>query len=164
MLAPAKNAPAHDLVSTPPKLAQMIVDHFAPSGTALDPARGSGVFYTALLSHTDDVDWCEDIEGRNFFDYNTGVDWIITNPPWSKFRQFLQHGYRCANHVVYVGTFVHFVTRARLVDARTSGFGLREALLLPQPSAPGPSSGFQLVAMHLQRGWTAALTINNRFI
>jgi hypothetical protein len=80
MLSPAANSPAHDLIMTPPALARSIVDSFAPRGRLLDPCRGAGAFFAALQRHSDDVDWCECRDGRDFFEYDLPADWIITNP------------------------------------------------------------------------------------
>jgi hypothetical protein len=79
-LSPAANSPPHDIIMTPPALAQSIVDSFAPRGRLLDRCRGNGAFFAALQTHSDDVDWCEIAEGRDFFEYDLPADWIITNP------------------------------------------------------------------------------------
>ena len=169
ILSPSHNAPAHDLVATPQSLANLIVSYFNPSGRLLDPSAGDVTkpFFTAMLQPgiaAEYVDWCEIGVGLDFFDYPARVDWIITNPPWSKFRRFLLKGYEVADHVVYLGTLTHFVTRARLEDARRAGFGLVTALLVHQPPPPWPSSGFQLAAVHLSRGWTGPLTIDDHLV
>ena len=63
-LSPGPNLAHHDLIMTPPELARRIVDYYAPRGRLLDPCRGQGAFYNAMLSHSDDVRWCEVAEGR----------------------------------------------------------------------------------------------------
>ena len=35
-------------------------------------------------------------------DYNDKVDWIITNPPWSKIKEFMIHSMTIANEIVYL--------------------------------------------------------------
>ena len=37
------------------------------------------------------MDWCEIGEGGDFLRYNQKVDWIISNPPWSKILVFIKH-------------------------------------------------------------------------
>ena len=165
MLCPPGNQPEHDLVETPASLARAIVNHFRPTGTCLDPARGEGAFFNAMLSKRNiAVDWCEVREGRDFFNCDSRWNWIITNPPWSKFKPFLAHSLRLANEVVFLATLTHFVTRARLELIRTAGFGLREALLAPQPPLPWPPSGFQLAAVWLSRGWTGNLHFDSSML
>ena len=85
-----------DVVMTPYHTAKWIVEHFEPQGKMLEPCRGEGAFYTAMQEYNDDVDWCEISEGKDFFDYNGKVDWIITNPPYSIFDDFLD--FFCAPH------------------------------------------------------------------
>jgi hypothetical protein len=164
-LAPAKNAPEHDFVMTPPALAQKIVDYYSPTGRLCDPCRGAGAFYTALQQRSrEPVAWCEINESRDFFNHTGQYDWVITNPPWSKFRAFLGHAMAQSNNVVFLATMVHFVTRARLADIYSADFGLKTALLCPQPPAPWPSSGFQLVAMQVTRGFSGPLNIDRALL
>lgn len=151
-LAPGKNQPEHDLVMTPPWLADQIVDYFAPRGRLLDPARGEGAFYNAMLRHSSAVQWCERTEGRDFYSWHDPVDWIITNPPWSKLRPFLLHSMTLAPNVVFLCTITHVVTKARLRDIDRAGFGIAVVLPVRQPPPPWPGSGFQLAAVLVQRG------------
>jgi hypothetical protein len=55
--------------------------------------------------------------------------------------------------VVFLMTINHVWTKARLRIAREHGFGLRALLLVNTPRW-FPPSGFQLGAVHYQRGWT----------
>lgn len=94
-LVPATNAPAQDLVMTPPELAERVIAHFADrmTGRILDPARGQGAFYNRFPAHFD-RHWCEIAEGRDFLDWHQPVDWVMTNPPWSRLRDFSRHARR----------------------------------------------------------------------
>jgi len=164
-LAPGENQPEHDLIMTPRSLARTIISHFAPQGNLLDPAAGEGAFELELEQYGE-VYSCELSRGTDFFSSNPEIkfDWIITNPPWSKMRRFLSEAFIRGNNVVYLATLTHFITRARLNDIANAGFGLKEALCVPEPSPPWPPSGFQLAAVHLQRGWTSAWTINRSLL
>jgi DNA-binding XRE family transcriptional regulator len=81
-LVPTKNGPELDVVYTPRVLAQSVVDHFKPSGTILEPCRGSGHFYDAFPPNTTKL-YCEIDEGLDFFDWHEPVDWIISKGPLS---------------------------------------------------------------------------------
>jgi hypothetical protein len=151
-LAPGSNAPDHDLVMTPPRLARQIVDHYAPHGRLLDPARGDGAFYAAMQRQSNDVHWCEITEGIDFYRWREPVDWIVTNPPWSKFRSFLRHAMRLAPNIVFLATVSHFVLKARLRDMRAAGFGIVEVMLVEEPPLPWPRSGFQPAAVLVRKG------------
>jgi hypothetical protein len=152
MLSPAANSPAHDLIMTPPALARSIVDSFAPRGRLLDPCRGDGAFFAALQRHSDDVDWCECRDGRDFFEYDLPADWIITNPPWSRFLPFLRHAMTLSPNIVFLATLTHFVTKARLRMIDAAGFGISQVTLVEHPPPPWPGGGFQLAVVLVQRG------------
>jgi hypothetical protein len=143
-LCPGPNGPAHDLVATPPGLAAAIVSHFGPSGRLLDPARGNGAFFDAMLPFATVLDWYEIAEGRDFLalESNIRYDWAITNPPWSKLRAFLRSAMSIGDNIVYLATITHFVTKARLRDIAEAGFGLREFLLCPVPPRHGQYRDF----------------------
>ena len=149
----------NDRVYTPRPLAQAIVAHFNPSGAILEPCRGTGAFWR------EGWDWCEIDQGRDFFDINPPYppahwDWVITNPPWSQFRRFLGRSMALSDNVVFLAPVNHFWLKARMRDIREAGFGFKEILLVDTPAKPWPQSGFQLGAVHLQRGHTGAIALN----
>lgn len=90
---------ARDVVYTPDWCAKDMVEYFKPAGRILEPCKGAGVFLkylppTAL--------WCEISEGRDFFAWRDPVDWIITNPPWSRTREFLRYALTVADNIVFL--------------------------------------------------------------
>lgn len=148
---PPTNSPEKDLVMTPEYLAKEIINHFNPSGIILDPSRGEGAFYDNFPG--DDNDWCELGEGRDFLIYNKKVDWIITNPPWSKMQQFLEHGMKVADNIVYLTTINHYTTKKRIRDMRKYNFSIAEIYCVSTPTKPWPQLGFQLAAVHTKRNY-----------
>ncbi|MSU72083.1 MAG: hypothetical protein EXS43_07035 [Opitutus sp.] len=154
---PNRNYVSNDEVQTPPELARRLVKHFRPWGRILEPCRGDGNFLAALPRRTV---WCEIKAGRDFFAWDRKVDWIITNPPWSEIRLFLQHAMRYSDHVVFLLTINHVWTRARVRDIRNAGFGIREIVLVDMP-ASFPQSGFQLGAVYVARGWKGKITLTD---
>lgn len=106
------------------------------------------------------VAWTEIKAGRNFFDWTERVDWIVTNPPWSQIRPFLQHAMRVADNVVFLLTINHVWTKARLRDVRAANFGIREIVLVDMPRT-FPQSGFQLGAVHFRRGWKRGIKLTD---
>ena len=142
---------------TPFWLAEMIVHHLQPTGRMLEPCAGRGAFVKAL-SEFGDVEWCEIDLGRDFFAWSEPVDWIITNPPWSQFRRFLEHSLRLAHDVALMATVNHWWTRQRCAMLTRSGFGYRRLLLFDAPM-DFPPTGFQLGMMHVSRGYEGALDI-----
>lgn len=150
-LVPTKNGPELDVVYTPRVLAESVVDHFKPSGTILEPCRGSGHFYDAFPPNTTKL-YCEIDEGLDFFDWHEPVDWIISNPPWSQFRAFNAHAMGLATNIVWIIPLVHFSGKARVRDVREFGFGFRQIVLLDTP-IDWPQGGYQLAAFHLKSGY-----------
>ena len=68
---------------TPIESAMKIMDWIIPqidvTDDVLEAFKGDSVIYD-LIPNT--KDYCEIKEGRDFFTYNTKVDWIISNPPF----------------------------------------------------------------------------------
>jgi hypothetical protein len=154
---PNRNYKSDDVVQTPPALAERLVAHFRPQGKVLEPCRGAGHIWQTLPA---DSFWCEIQEGRDFFQWQQSVDWIITNPPWSQIRPFLQHAMKLSDNVVFLLTINHLWTKARVRDVRDANFGMKEIVLIDMPRN-FPQSGFQLGAVHLERGWRSGITITD---
>lgn len=146
---PNRDYDSNDVVMTPLHLAKRIVDHFKPTGRMLEPCRGVGNFHRFMPG----AFWCEITEGLDFFQWKQPVDWIVTNPPWSQIRTFLQHGMTVSDNIVFLMTVNHVWTKARIRDIQSSGFGIKEICLVEMPET-FPQSGFQLGAIHIAKGWT----------
>ncbi len=184
---PNRDYISDDDIQTPLALARQLVAHFQPTGKILEPCRGDGNFLNALREHVKSLErgavslelkvsvksalkarssvlgattvhWTEVKRGRDFFDWDQPVDWIVTNPPWSQIRDFLCHAMEMADHVVFLFTINHLWTKARLRDIRNADFGIREIVLVDMPKN-FPQSGFQLGAVHLQHGWKGKITM-----
>jgi hypothetical protein len=98
--------------------------------------------------------------GVNFLTYNKKVDWIITNPPWSKMQQFLAHGMEVSDNIVYLTTINHYTTKRRIRDMRENNFAIKEIYCVPTPKNPWPQLGFQLGAIHTQRGYSGDIKMS----
>jgi len=142
-----------DVVMTPVDLAWRIVDHFSPSGRVLEPASGGAE--GGFISHPAFTDWCEVRLGKDFYDWEEHVDWIITNPPYSLLSQFLEACLTVADNVVLAPIhFTHCVSsKKRMKMIRDLGFSIKEVVLLDTPAKPWPQTGFQYVCIHFQRGY-----------
>lgn len=155
----------NDVVMTPPYLAQAIVDHFKPAGTALEPCKGTGSFVEALKnSDCFEIDWMEISKGKDFLTGPYGhrhYGWIVTNPPRSQFRAFLQKSMKLADNVVFLSSVNAWWYTGRQRDIAEAGFGMVEiAKINEQPPKPWPQAGLQLAAAWIRRGWTGSCTIS----
>ena len=88
-----------DVVYTPVNVAKAIIKHLNPSGICLDPCMGDGAFYNNL---PEPRQWCEIDRGVDFLETNVKVDWVIGNPPYSIFLEFLEHSFKIANNVSFL--------------------------------------------------------------
>lgn len=146
---PNRDYCSNDCVMTPEDLVKRLIAHFQLQGKILEPCKGSGNFLRYLPI---DTLWCEIDEGRDFFDFHQKVDWIITNPPWSKMRAFLKHAMEIANNVCFLMTINHIWTKARLRDMKEAGFGIKEIVIFETPKE-FPQLGFQMGMVYLCKGY-----------
>ena len=151
------NTNRNDVVMTPEYVAKALIDHFKPEGKILEPCKGSGNFLKYLPSNSL---WCEISEGKDFMEFDEKVDWIITNPPWSKIRPFIQKSLEVSDNFVFLTTIVHLWMKARLRDIHQAGFGIKEIILLSTPKSFS-QSGFQLGAFHIQRGYSGSIKFSD---
>lgn len=147
-MQPNRNYKSDDVVMTPVTLAKALVSHFKPNGKGLEPCCGNG----NILQFLDNADWCEIGLGKDFFDYNEKVDYVFTNPPWSKIRKFLIHSMQLADDVYFLCTINHLWTKARLRDIEEYGFGIEEICIFNTPDE-FPQSGFQVGMVHLKKNY-----------
>jgi len=154
---PNRNYKSDDEVMTPEYLAEALVNHFKPSGKILEPCKGTGNFLKFLPK---DTLWCEISEGKNFFDFNEEVDWIITNPPWSQIRKFLQHSLKISKNICFLFTINHLWTKARIRDIKEAGFGIKEIVIFDTPDN-FPPLGFQVGMIHLQAKYSGDIIFSD---
>lgn len=88
-----------DVVYTPTHVSKSIIDFLNPYGVCLDPCKGDGAFYEYL---PEGKQYCEIAEGSDFFDFRGKVDWVIGNPPYSIFKEFLEYSFEIADNVSFL--------------------------------------------------------------
>jgi len=159
---PDRRYASNDEVMTPPELCRAIVEHFRPCGCVLEPCYGSGNFARELESRVSELHGCEIADGTDFFEFHGRTDWIVTNPPYSQFRRFLQHAMEVADNIVFLVTVNHLWTRARVKDIRSSGFGVCELLLIEGEAYElwPAKSGFELCAAYIRHGYTGPIIVS----
>lgn len=148
-------ATASDIVMTPPEICKLIVNHFSPTGSILEPARGTGNFYTLM---NNPKDWCEVTDGKDFLDYKGKVDWIITNPPYSIYDVFLEKCFEVADNVVLlvpIAKAFKSMKTERMVDDYG---GLKEIFLIGSGTKCGFAFGFPTGCLYYKRGYKGKIT------
>ena len=145
-----------DVVMTRPEIAEMVVKHFKPTGRMLDPCRGGGAFW----KHMPGAEWCEVREGKDFFEWKAPVDWIVSNPPFSVFMQFLRHSFEVADNVVYTIPASKIWQSIPYLEMIGAYGGIREILTLGRGRAIGMPLGFAIAAIHFKRGYKGQTRIH----
>lgn len=93
---------ALDDYQTDPRSVEALLQHVKPFGSFLEPCVGSGNISDAVKPYVRKMDWCEITTGRDFLTWDFGgrrFDWIITNPPFSLAREFIDRSLARADHV-----------------------------------------------------------------
>lgn len=161
MLTPGHNDPTKDLHMTPPCIAKALIAKLPLSGKVLEPAMGEGAFYNSFPEHLE-KDWCEIEKGRDFFNYHENVDWVVTNPPFSQFVEFLRHSVAIADNIAFYCTINHAIAlRMRNRLMRQVGFGIVSITTTDTPPKPWPQSGFQVGLVYWKRGYTGSTVISH---
>jgi hypothetical protein len=150
-------ATAADVVMTPPEIASCVINHFKPAGLILEPAKGNGSFYDQLPHPKD---WCEISEGRDFFDYDKKVDWIITNPPYSIYDRFLAHCLDLADNVVLLVPLVKALKSMGIIRLVESYGGLKEVFVIGSGGKCGFAVGLPTGCLYYRRDYRGSITLS----
>ena len=145
----------NDMVMTPRHIAKQMINLYdfteKRSTTILDPCRGTGAFYDQYPDHCV-KDWCEITEGRDFFDWPYKVDWIITNPPYSIFPQFLEKCFEVADNVALLIPVAKLVSSLKRINT-VMDYGGIVSMRIIGASKCGFPFGFPAAAIHMKRGY-----------
>ena len=147
---------AADVVYTPEWVAVDIINWCEPSGVCLDPCAGDFVFYNNLPSPKH---WCEIERGRDFFDHNDEYDWIVGNPPYSIFENWLIQSFMIADNVVYLVPTNKVFQRHKIMSIIKSYGGIYGMRVYGSGQKIGLPFGFSVAAFHFQREWNGRTDI-----
>lgn len=99
-----KKRQANDYYQTPISCIKKLLPHLDLSNINrfLEPCKGRGNIYDLIPAKN--KDFCEIREGRDYLDtrFRKRFDLIITNPPFSMWRPFLQKSLSEADTVIYL--------------------------------------------------------------
>jgi len=140
----------NDIVYTPREFSKKIIDYFKPTGLCLDPCKGDGAFYDYL---PEPKDWCEIRAGKDFYKYDKKVDWIISNPPFSEYDNFLKKSFEISDNVCYIIPLYKVyksLKQQKLVDDYG---GLKEVLIIGSGSKLNFNFGFLCGIVYYQKNY-----------
>jgi hypothetical protein len=149
-----------DKVMTREDVAIKIIEHFNPTGITLEPCRGSGSFYNNIKGKKD---WCEIDEGKDFFNYDKKVDWIITNPPYSIYDKFLLKAFEVADNIVFLVPLAK-AFKSQKIDKEIEKYGgLKEIVMLGSGGKIGFPFGFPCGCLYYKRGYKGDVKITRMY-
>jgi len=148
-----------DIVYTPDFVVFDIIDFFKPNGKCLDPCCGSGEFLNQLPVGSG---WCEIRKGKDFFNYTDRVDWIVGNPPYSIFVDFLRHSFRIAENVVYLVPTNKIFQSFKIMDQIDDYGGIKSILVYGAGQNIGMPFGFSVGVFHFKKGYCGETKIKFR--
>lgn len=93
-----KRLNATDYYATPPWCYENLNIDWSLFSSAHEPCRGDGRIHFFLEEECGlTCSWSEINEGKDFFEFTNQVDLILTNPPFSVAREFIDHALSISN-------------------------------------------------------------------
>jgi len=149
VLWPRPEVPA-DIVYTPDSISMKIINWLIPTGKCLDPCKGDGAFLKYLPKGSD---YCEIKEGKDFLMYNKKVDWVIGNPPYSIFEDFLKKGFEIADNVSYLVPTNKIFQRQIIMNMINNYGGIRSIIIFGSGQLIGFPFGFSVGNFHFKKNY-----------
>jgi len=145
-----------DIVYTPDYVSKQIIDFLQPKGVCLDPCKGDGAFLKFLPAGSD---YCELREDKDFFMYPSRVDWVIGNPPYSIFEDFLRKAFDISDNVSYLVPTNKVFQRQLIMNMVNKWGGLRSIIIYGSGTLIGFPFGFSVGNFHFEKGYTGETKI-----
>lgn len=142
-----------DIVYTPDFVSKNIMDSLKPKGKCLDPCKGDGAFYKYMPKGSD---YCEIQEGKDFFDYNSYIDWIIGNPPYSIFEQFLKKSFEISDNVSFLVPTNKIFQRQLIMEMINKYGGIKSIIIYGSGQLIDFPFGFSVGNFHFQKDYKGA--------
>lgn len=139
-----------DVVYTPDFVSKHIIEFLQPSGLCLDPCKGDGAFYKYLPVGSE---YCEIEEGTDFLYYNKQVDWVIGNPPYSVFEDFLKKGFEISKNVSYLVPTNKIFQRQLIMEMITKYGGIKSIIIYGSGQLINFPFGFSTGNFHFKKDY-----------
>lgn len=147
----------NDVVYTPEWIALDMIKHFKPEGIILDPCSGGGVFFNNLEGNKY---FCEIEKGVDFFDFELPVRWIISNPPYSIFDEWLTHSLPLADEVCYLIPVNKLLSSYKKLQEVYKWGGIKHIRYYGSGRKIGFPFGFPVGAVHLSKNYKGEVGIS----
>ena len=120
-----KDKTKRDIVYTPIEVCKDCIKYTLPfinkDDILLEPFSGKDAFYNEFPIENR-KDWSEIERGRDFLDYKKKVDWIITNPPYSIYKLWIDKLLETCNKGFCLLVNNLTITPPRLEKINNAGF------------------------------------------
>lgn len=136
-----------------------MIEHFKPCGRILDPCKGDGVF----LRNMPGAEYCELQEGKDFFNWTDYVDWIISNPPYSVYSDWLRHSFEIAENIVYLIPINKAFNSSAMLKETYDWGGIAEIIHIAPGRSINMPFGYAIGAVHYKRGHKGAIVYRHSF-
>ena len=152
----------NDDIYTPETIAKMLIGkinkYIEPNHTLYDPFRGDGSFYNNF-PEKNVKNWSEIKENEDFFDWKYPVDWIISNPPYSKYTEVMQHSYEIAENICYLVPLSKVVSSMQRIRELNNYGGIVKMWILPASKCGFPF-GFPACFFWAKRGYKGKIDVS----
>ena len=91
---------AYDFYPTPEWCYENLPIDWSMFKTAHEPCKGDGRILSFLENKGIETSWTEIQEGKDYFEWSGKVDLILTNPPFSIAKEFIEHSMMCSTTVI----------------------------------------------------------------
>lgn len=139
-----------DVVYTPDYVSKNIIEFIKPTGKCLDPCKGDGAFLKFMPIGSD---YCELQENKDFLHYEKKVDWIIGNPPYSIFEDFLRHSFLISDNVSFLVPTNKVFQRQLIMDMINNYGGIKSIIIYGSGNLIGFPFGFSVGNFHFKKGY-----------
>lgn len=146
----------NDIVYTPNHVSKHIMQFLNPAGVCLDPCKGDGAFYKYMPAGSE---YCEIREGSDFLKYNGKVDWVIGNPPYSIFEDFLIKGFEIADNVSYLVPTNKIFQRQVIMEMINKYGGIKSIIIYGSGQLIDFPFGFSVGNFHFERNYKGSAEI-----
>jgi hypothetical protein len=145
-----------DVVYTPDWVARDMVEFFKPSRRILEPALGDG----AIFKYIPDAYWCEIEKGRDFYALQERFDWIVSNPPYTQYSQWLYKSFDIAENIVYLVPCNKAFNGYEMMMATHKWGGIKHMRVYGTGAQLGFPIGFAMGAIYYKKGYHGGMEIS----
>lgn len=145
-----------DVVYTPDYVAKQIICWLNPKGKCLDPCKGDGAFYKFLPAGSD---YCEIQENKDFFYYDKRVNWIIGNPPYGIFEDFLKKSFEISSNVSYLIPTNKIFQRQIIMNMINKWGGIKSIIVYGSGQLIDFPFGFSVGNFHFKKNYSGQTRI-----